>query len=110
MSAKLFTPGDNPAQHNEGDLMVWYIPQVPGEAFERFIPHHPGDDQKELSFALILQDVMLGLSAFEFEHRIKPDYSDAAGIARWETDGETGYAWYEVDESELTPILEGDPA
>lgn len=77
---------------NEGDLKVWYIPQIPMPAFEVEVP--------DLATARIVHDALIGLSLFEFENRVKPDYSDAGGIVRWESDGEGGFAWFDVDESE----------
>lgn len=76
-----------------GDLKVWYIPQVP-------MPHFsvPAESLRE---AVKLLDAITSFSAFEFENRVKPDYSDAGGISRWESDGEGGYDWYDVDEFEL---------
>ena len=46
-------------------------------------------------------EAMEGLSAFEYANRVKPDYSDASGISRWETDGDGGFDWYDVDDFEL---------
>lgn len=80
----------NPA---EGDLRVWYIPQVPGKAYEVEMP------TQDLATAVLVLDAVIGLSIFEFENRIKPDYSDMAGIARF--DGED---WEDVDESEVEAL------
>lgn len=84
-----------PTEPQEGDLLVWYIPQVPMKAFERRLPHREGDEEKELALAALLLDTIISFSIFEFENRIKPDYSDAAGISRFE-DGE----WCDLDEDE----------
>lgn len=66
---------------------VWYIPQVPMPAFER--------EYTDFDTAKAVVNALIGLSIFEFENRVKPDYADMAGIARWE-DGE----WCDVDEAD----------
>jgi hypothetical protein len=71
----------------EGDLKVVYIPQVPMAPYE--VP------VKTLEEARIVLDAVVGLSMFEYEHNVKPDYSDYAGVVRFE-DGE----WNDVDEEE----------
>lgn len=88
-----------------GTLKVWYIPQVPMKAFERVIPHRDGDEEKELALAVILLDTITSFSIFEFDNRVKPDYSDAGGIARWEEyDG--SFDWCDLDEEEFEALLE----
>jgi len=52
---------------------VWYIPQVPMAAFEVEVPDVPS--------ARMVLDALSAFSLFEFENRVKPDYSDAGGIA-----------------------------
>lgn len=76
----------------EGDLRIWYIPQVPMEPFEKHIPFHGA---ATLEDAAELLNTIIEFSIFEFEHHVKPDYSDVAGISRFE-DGE----WCDLDESE----------
>jgi hypothetical protein len=77
----------------EGALKVWYIPQVPMEAFEVIVPDN------DLKTAKLLLNTIIDFSIFEFENKVKPDYSDAGGICRVE-DGE----WWDVDEEELEAI------
>ena len=71
---------------------MWYIPQVPMKAFEREF-----DNIEAAKAALV---TVIDFSIFEFENHVKPDYSDAAGISRWEEDGEGGFDWFDLDESE----------
>jgi len=83
-----------------GDLRVWYIPQVPMTPFvAKVIPHHEGNEEKEMALAAILLDTIINFSIFEFENRIKPDYSDAGGVERWE-EVDDKFGWYEVDPEE----------
>lgn len=80
----------------EGDLRVWYIPQVPSESYEVDIPRRDGTSESAyLEQAAFVLSAIIGLSIWEFDHRVKPDYSDAAGIARF--DGED---WEDVDPDE----------
>ena len=93
-----------------GDLKVWYIPQVPMQPFERTIRHREGTEERELALAVILLDTITSFSIFEFENRIKPDYSDVGGISRWEDDGTGSYDWFDIEEeiiAELMDDLEG---
>lgn len=85
----------------EGDLRVWYIPQVPMKAF--FVP------VPDLLTGALVLEALQQFSLFEYENRVKPDYSDAGGIVRWETDGEGGFDWYEVDEDEREEIESPPP-
>jgi hypothetical protein len=88
---------DNPA---EGDLRVWYIPQIPGKPYEVDIPRRAGaSDAAYLQQAAFVIEAIIGLSIFEFENRIKPDYADMSGIARFE-DGE----WCDVEEDEYADL------
>jgi len=89
---KIITPRQHQAPHYEpkpGDFMVWYIPQIPMPAFEVQV-----DDPLA---GLALLDVISRFSMYEFEQGVKPDYSDAAGVSRYETDGEDGFGWYDVE-------------
>lgn len=79
----------------EGDIRVWYIPQLPMEPYIVPVP------SRDLAEAIRIQDAIVGLSIFEFEHNVKPDYSDATGIERYETNGDGGFDWYDVEEFEL---------
>jgi hypothetical protein len=64
---------------NEGDLKVWWIPQVPCEAFEV-----PVSSAKE---GASLMNTLAEYDAFQFLNGIKPDYSNAGGLQVY-TDGE----------------------
>ena len=77
-----------------GDLQVVYIPQVPMKAYEVNV----GND---LKLAQTILAALVGLSIFEFENRVKVDYSDLAMICRWEPDGDDGFGWFDVEEEEL---------
>ncbi len=68
----------------EGDLRIWWIPQVPGTPF-----YVPIDDQRKGRWLL---DVLANYDLFQLEHNIKPDYSNAGGLSVFE-DGE----WCDIE-------------
>lgn len=68
----------------EGDLRVWWIPQVPGEMFYVDVPDLPS--------AARTMDTLAFYDLFQFDNNIKPDYANAGGVERYE-DGE----WEELD-------------
>jgi len=85
----------------EGDLKVWWIPQIPGKPFEYPV--------KTIVEAKKLLDVLAQYDLFQFHHKIKPDYSNAGGLQVFE-DGEwidwsneDGYDIDEVDENGNAP-------
>lgn len=82
------------SNYSEGDLKIWYIPQVPMKPYEVDVVRRQGStDEAYLENARAILEAIVGLSIFEFDNLIKPDYSDAAGISRLE-DGE----WNDVEE------------
>lgn len=69
---------------------VWHIPQIPGKAFEVLTV--------DLDYANRLIDVLADYDLFQYENKIKPDYSDASGIDEWDDAEECwvthdDYAW-----------------
>jgi hypothetical protein len=80
----------------EGDLKVWWIPQIPGKPFEYPV--------KTIREARILIDVLGLYDLFQLKHNIKPDYSNVGGLQIYQ-DGEwldwsndDGYVIDEVDD------------
>lgn len=51
---------------------VWWVPQVPGEAFEVSVPN--------LSSGVLLCDTLAKYDAFQYQQNIKPDYANVGGI------------------------------
>lgn len=76
-----------PFPAREGDLKVWWIPQVPGRAFEISV----STEAEGRRLCSILADYDL----FQYKWHIKPDYSNSGGVARFE-DGE----WCDVEKDE----------
>jgi len=81
----------------EGDLQVWYVPQLPMPAFKVSAP--------DLPTAVLLLDTLGRFSLFEYENRVKPDYADMGGISRWESDGEGGFEWCDLDNYDIEEAL-----
>lgn len=73
------TRGDKP-----GDLRVWHIPRIPGQAF--YVPVRSPEEGKRIL------DVLAQYDAFRSGSHIKPDY--AQGLEMVE-ESDHGYEWYE---------------
>jgi hypothetical protein len=60
----------------EGDLQIWWIPQIPGKSF--LVPVASVEE------AMKLLDVLAEYDAFQFNNRIKGDYCNAGGLNVYE--------------------------
>jgi hypothetical protein len=80
------------SEPQKGDLKVWWIPQVPGKAFE--VPVASVEQGKFLTDALANYDL------FQLEYHIKPDYCNAGGILRFDPadKGDDCDGWTDLDE------------
>jgi hypothetical protein len=76
----------------DGDLRVWWIPQVPGKPFT--VPVATIAEGRKIC------DVLADYDLFQFRHRVKGDYANAGGLSRYEADGDGGFDWYDVDPDE----------
>jgi len=79
----------------EGDLRIWWVPQFPCDQF--YWPISNALEGKHVLDMLAMYDI------FQFEHKIKPDYSNTGGLEVFE-DGEwcdwqneDGDSIYDVD-------------
>ena len=81
------------SEHKEGDLKIWWIPQVPCDPFE--VPVSSVEE------AAKLLDVLARYDEFQYEHSIKPDYSNAGGLAVLE-----GGEWIDWEHPETGMSLE----
>jgi hypothetical protein len=75
----------------QGDLRVWWIPQVPMQAF--YVP------VADLAQATLILDMLAQYDLFQFKHRVKPDYSNAGGLQMFDESGEWT-DWYDEDSGE----------
>lgn len=60
------------SEPKQGDLRVWWIPQIPGKPFQVAVA--------SLREAKLILDTLGAYDAFQFEERIKGDYSNAGGL------------------------------
>ena len=82
----------------EGDLRVWWCPQVPCEAF-----HVPVDTPDEAAKIL---GILAGYDAFQLENLIKPDYTNVGGLEVFEPDENNKLEWCEWVDSHGYSIME----
>lgn len=74
-------------------MRVWWIPQVPGNAFHKEV--------RTIEEALLLLDALADYDSFQYENRIKPDYSNAGGLQVSD-----GGEWVEYEDGEGRDIGE----
>lgn len=77
----------------DGDLQVWWIPQVPMKAF--LVP------VKNIDEAVLLLNTLALYDLFQLHNNIKPDYSNVGGLNMFE-DGE----WMEWNNDDYEDIRE----
>jgi hypothetical protein len=84
----------------EGDLRVWWIPQIPMKMF-----HVPVDSLKEAKKILA---TLADYDQFQLDNNIKPDYCNAGGLHVFE-DGDW-CDWESADGDDIDSIeLDGEP-
>lgn len=71
---------------------MWWIPQIPGEYFTV-----PVGSPRE---GRLMVDTLARYDAFQYEHRIKPDYSNVGGLHVFE--GGEWEDWSDEDGDEIT--------
>lgn len=70
----------------DGDLRVWWVPQVPMQAFRAPVA--------SLVEACRVLATLAAYDTFQFENRIKPDYSNAGGLEVYQLDEDGQGGWY----------------
>lgn len=73
-------------EYKEGDLRIWWIPQL-GCGGQFNVDVDSPEEAKKLLGVLANYDI------FQLNHRIKPDYCNAGGLCVYEADGEGGFEW-----------------
>ena len=81
----------------EGDLRIWWIPQIPGRPF--------CVDVKDIEQAIFLHDVLASYDDFQYKHGIKPDYSNAGGLEVFDADGDWSEWYDEEDDMDINDIM-----
>lgn len=82
-------PNEKP---QDGDLRVWWVPQVPMQAF-----HAPVVDTAE---AKRLLATLAQYDKFQFDNNIKPDYCNAGGLEVYQVDEDGHGGWFEWEDHE----------
>ena len=82
----------------QGDLRVWWIPQVPMKAFNIAV--------KSIQEARLTLDTLAHYDIFQFENKIKPDYCNAGGLNVYDlnADGNGLADWIEWEDDEGNDI------
>ena len=83
----------------KGALKVWWIPQVPGKAFEVRVA--------DLVQAELLLRSLAEYDQFQLDHNIKPDYCNMGGLVIFE-DGEW-LDWWSEDGEDFDEYIENHP-
>jgi hypothetical protein len=96
---KNMTDTFNKQNPNVGDLRVWWIPQIPMKPFEA--------DVSSVEEGVRLMDVLAKYDKFQYDNRIKPDYSNVGGLWEWvsdDGDGKPGWTdWYDEETGDEDP-------
>ena len=66
------------------DLKVWWVPQMPGTAFEV-----PVDNLEQAAFVV---NLLAKYDIFQFQQHIKPDYCNVGGLVVYS--GDEWIDWY----------------
>jgi hypothetical protein len=69
-----------------GKLRVWWIPQVPGKAI--YIPVNSIEE------ANLVIELLGEYDNFQFQNKIKPDYSNVGGLQEWDDTEQEWCDWY----------------
>jgi hypothetical protein len=78
-------------RETKGQLRVWHIPQVPMIAFRVNV--------KNIEEAKKVLEVLATYDLFQLKHKIKPDYSNAAGLEIF--DGKEWLEWEDKDGNDI---------
>lgn len=76
-------------QPTQGQLRVWWIPQVPGKPFNV--------DVANIREAKLLLKALANYDIFQYENRIKPDYCNAGGLQTWDGKEWEWEDWYDEE-------------
>lgn len=91
---------NNKVEPKQGDLQIWWVPQVPMTAFNVSVT--------DVEMGVKLLEVLGAYDLFQLKHNIKPDFCNVGGLQRWclDSDGEgtPGWEdWYDEDTGEDNP-------
>jgi hypothetical protein len=78
-------------------LRVWWIPQVPMEAFR--VP------VKSIDEAKLLLDTLAKYDIFQYEHNVKPDFANAGGLEMYDEENGEWCEWYNDDGDDIDAVM-----
>ncbi len=81
--------------NKEGDLQVWWIPQIPMKSF--IVP------VKTINEAVLLLKTLAKYDRFQYKNNIKPDYASAGGLHIYE-DSEW-ISWYNDEFTDIEDFI-----
>lgn len=85
-------------QPKEGALRVWWIPQIPMTPFYINV--------ETIKEAKLLLSVLVDYDAFQYAHKVKPDYSNVGGLQVLE-DGEWS-DWYDTNGDSIDEVMQNE--
>lgn len=88
------TVSTNGKQHKNGDLRVWWVPQVPMKSFTVEV--------KSVVEAKLILNTLAEYDLFQLENNVKPDYSNAGGLSVYEN-GEW-VDWYNEEGDDIDQV------
>lgn len=91
MNLPLNVVADGAPYDSDRPYRAWWVPQVPCKSFQV--------DRVDLRSAVAVADMLARYDQFQFENKIKPDYSNAGGIMEWDDD-----EWCEVADEDLADL------
>lgn len=89
--------------NKQGDLRVWWIPQVPCKQFN--VP------VASIAEAKLVLRTLANYDLFQLENNIKPDYCNAGGLCVYdpelcdEDDGDGWSDWYDDDGRDIDDLM-----
>lgn len=81
--------------NKQGDLRVWWIPQVPMKPFHVAV--------KNIDEAILLLNTLADYDLFQFKNSIKPDYCNMGGFEVFENSEWS--EWYDEDGNDIDEVI-----
>ena len=82
-------------------LRVWWIPQVPIQAFYVSV--------KNVEEAKLILKTLADYDLFQLHHNVKPDYSNVGGLQYWDKPQNEWLEWENENGDTIDDLLEKDP-
>lgn len=70
-------------------LRVWWVPQVPMEAF--YIPVNSPEEGRKV------MDMLAAYDCFQYNHKVKPDYCNTGGLQQYDSESGEWEDWFYDD-------------